>query len=107
MVGERAVEGLKKRLGPEDPQTLNAMFNLARTYYHLGEHQKSHKLLIWVIRLQKRYFGMKHPDTLMTRNELGISLCASKRHMAASQRLVENVLQAQREILGDEHAYTL
>ncbi|KAF2787875.1 hypothetical protein K505DRAFT_353565 [Melanomma pulvis-pyrius CBS 109.77] len=86
--GERAVDGLKKRLGPEDPRTLNAMFNLARTYHHLCEYEKCHKLLAWVLRLQKRFFGMKHPDTLMTRNELGISLCTKR-------------------ILGDEHAYTL
>ncbi|KAF2647561.1 TPR-like protein [Lophiostoma macrostomum CBS 122681] len=105
--GERAVNGLLKRLGPEDPITLNAMFNLARTYLHLGEHEKSRELLVWVLRLQKRFFGWKHPDTLMTRNELGINLCASKRHLRVAQRLVENVLQARREILGHEHAYTL
>jgi len=43
----------------------------------------------------------------MTRNELGISFLASKRHMAVAERLVANVLQARRRILGDEHAYTL
>ncbi|KAF2266736.1 TPR-like protein [Lojkania enalia] len=107
MTGERAVEGLTKRLGPADPKTLNAMFNLARTYLHLGEPEKCHKLLLWVLRLQKHFFGPNHPDTLMTRNELGISLCARKRHLAAAQRLLENVLKARREILGDEHAYTL
>lgn len=107
MTGERAVDGLTKRLGPEDPLTLNAMFNLARTYLHLGEEVKSHDLLIWVLRLQKRFFGMDHPDTLMTRNELGMLLCASKRHLLAAKRLVENVLQARTRILGEEHAYTL
>jgi tetratricopeptide (TPR) repeat protein len=105
--GERAVNGLEKRLGPEDPLTLNAMFNLARTYFHLGDEKKCHELLLWVLRRQKRYFGMKHPDTLMTRNELGMLLCASKRHLISAQRLVENVLQARRQILGEEHAYTL
>lgn len=107
MTGERAVDGLTRRLGHEDPRTLNAMFNLARTYLHLGEHEKSRNLLVSVLRVQKHFFGLKHPDTLMTRNELGICLCANKRHLAAAQRLVENVLQARREILGDEHAYTL
>jgi len=107
MTGERAVDGLKMRLGPEDPQTLSAMFNLARTYFHLGEVHKSRELLVWVLRLQKRFFGMRHPETLMTRNELGMLLCASKRHVFAAQRLVENVLKARREILGEEHAYTL
>jgi tetratricopeptide (TPR) repeat protein len=107
MTGERAVDGLKKRLGPDDPLTLNAMFNLARTYFHLGEEAKAHQLLVWVLRLQKRFFGMRHPDTLMTRNELGMLLCAGRRHLFAAQRLVENVLQARKQILGDEHAYTL
>ncbi|KNG45755.1 hypothetical protein TW65_07501 [Stemphylium lycopersici] len=107
MTGERAVDGLKIRLGPEDPQTLSAMFNLARTYFHLGEVHKSRELLVWVLRLQKRFFGMSHPETLMTRNELGMLLCASKRHLFAAQRLVENVLKARQKILGEEHAYTL
>lgn len=105
--GRRAVDGLRQRLGFEDPLTLKAMFNLGRTYLHLGEEEKSHELLVWVLRRQKRYFGMNHPDTLMTRNELGILLCASKRHLNAAQRLVENVLQARKRILGEEHAYTL
>lgn len=107
MTGERAVAGLTKRLGSEDPLTLKAMFNLARTYLHLGEEEKSRELLVWVLRRQKRFFGMTHPDTLMTRNELGMLLCASKRHLLAAQQLVENVLKARRQILGEEHAYTL
>lgn len=107
MTGERAVDGLQRQLGPEDPLTLNAMFNLARTYFHLGEEEKTRELLVWVLRLQKRFFGMKHPETLMTRNELGMLLCASKKHLLAAQRLVENVLQTRRQILGEEHAYTL
>jgi tetratricopeptide (TPR) repeat protein len=105
--GERAVAGLTQRLGPKDPLTLKAMFHLARTYMHLGEGEKCHQLLLWVLKYQKRFFGMNHPDTLMTRNELGMLLCASKRHLPAAQRLVENVLQARRQILGEEHAYTL
>ena len=107
MTGERAVDGLSTRLGPEDPLTLTAMFNLARTYFRLGEEEKSHELLVWVLKLQKKFFGMKHPDALMTRNELGMLLCASKRHLHAAQRLVENVLETRKQILGEEHAYTL
>ena len=35
--GERAFEGLMRHLDPGDPITLNAMFNLGRTYHHLRE----------------------------------------------------------------------
>lgn len=106
-VGERAVQGLRQKLGSEDPLTLNAMFNLARTYLHLGEQHLSHHTLVRVLRKRKRLFGLNHPDTLMTRNELGMSLCAQKKHLKAAEKLVENVLQARRRILGEEHAYTL
>jgi tetratricopeptide (TPR) repeat protein len=86
---------------------LKATFHLARTYLHLGEEVKCRELLVWVLRRQKRFFGMRHPDTLMTRNELGMLLCASKKYPFAVQKLVENVLQKRRQILGEEHAYTL
>ena len=105
--GERAVRGFTRRLGEEDPQTINAMFNLGRTYLHLGDHYKGHSLLVRVLRLQKHFFGMFHPDTLMTRNEVGMSLCLSKRHLAAAEQLVSNVLASRRKTLGEEHAYTL
>jgi hypothetical protein len=106
-VGERAVKGLVKHLGREDPRTLNAMFNLARTYLHLGDHRKSRDMLVYVLRMRKRFFGMNHPDTLMTRNELGILLCAQKKNLSLAERLVGNVLESRRKILGEEHAYTL
>ncbi|KAK0515736.1 hypothetical protein JMJ35_001770 [Cladonia borealis] len=93
--GERAVQGLLKRLGPDDPLTLTAMFNLARMYHHLRKQDTSRTLLIEVLRKRRRLFGPDHPDTLMTRNEL------------AAERLVSNVLAARKRILGEEHAYTL
>jgi len=105
--GERAVKGLMKRLGPDDPQTLNAMFNLARTYLHLGNPQQSLRLLVTVLQKRKRFFGMDHPDTLMTRNEIGMNLCAQKRRLAVAEKLVSNVLRSRKRILGEEHAYTL
>jgi len=105
--GERAVDGLLKYLGPEDPLTLNAMFNLARTYLHLGDLKKSQELLVWVLKKRKHFFGPDHPDTLMTRNELGMNFFAQKQHLAIAERLVANVLESRKRILGEEHAYTL
>ena len=105
--GERAVRGLTKRLGPDDPVTLSAMFNLARTYLHLGDPRASHRLLLRVIKRRKHFFGLDHPDTLMARNELGMCLCAQKKNLAAAEGLVSEVLKSRRKILGDEHAYTL
>ena len=105
--GEAAVEGLIKRLGPEDPKTLSAIFILARTYLHVGDQKTSHELLIWVLRKQKRFFGLEHPLTLLTRNEVGLTFHARRQHLAIAERLVTNVLKSRRKILGEDHAYTL
>ncbi|ETI21604.1 hypothetical protein G647_07951 [Cladophialophora carrionii CBS 160.54] len=105
--GERAVNGLLKRIGPDDPRTLNAMFNLGRTYLHIGDLEKAHKLLSTVLLKRKRLFGQNHPDTLMARNELGMSFCARKERLGVAERLVTNVHEARKQVLGEEHAYTL
>ncbi|KAI4256249.1 MAG: hypothetical protein L6R42_006326 [Xanthoria sp. 1 TBL-2021] len=107
VIGMRASAGLLKRLGPDDPITLNAMFNLARTLLHLREWDKAHDLLIPVLRKRKRLFGLNHPDTLMTRNELGVLYCERRQNLAIAERLVTNVLEARKVVLGEEHAYTL
>ncbi|KAG9249104.1 hypothetical protein BJ878DRAFT_151483 [Calycina marina] len=105
--GERALSGLLERLGPDDPLTLTAMFNLGRTYHHIGQVDRSHGLLVMVLKKRRAFFGPDHPETLMARNELGMNLLARKRHLAAAEQLVVKVIEARKRILGEEHAYTL
>ncbi|PVH80414.1 TPR-like protein [Cadophora sp. DSE1049] len=105
-VGERAVNGLTKHLGPDDPITLNAMFNLGRTYHHLREYKKSYEYLVCVVKKRKHFFGLDHPDTLMARTELGTSYHAFGR-ISLAEKMIGNVLEARKRTLGEEHAYTL
>ncbi|KAH7411336.1 hypothetical protein BKA64DRAFT_618271 [Cadophora sp. MPI-SDFR-AT-0126] len=105
-VGERAVKGLTKHLGPDDPITLNAMFNLGRTYHHLREYKKSYAYLVSVVKKRKHFFGLDHPDTLMARTELGTSYHAFGR-ISLAEKMIGNVLEARKRTLGEEHAYTL
>lgn len=105
--GERSVNGLMKRLGPEDPLTLTAMFNLGRTYRHLGNQRESHGLLIHVLRRWKRLFGLNHPDTLMARHELAMSYSIVKTRLPVAERIIFEVVEARKKVLGEEHAYTL
>ena len=105
--GERAVAGLVQRYGADDPLTLNAMFNLARTYFHLEETEKSEAILRYVLARREHFFGSDHPDTLMARNELGMNICAQKKGLLEAESLVQDVLGARKRVLGEEHAYTL
>ena len=70
------------------PLTLNAMFNLGRTYHHIGEITKSHALLVTVLRKRRLFFGLDHPLTLMARNELGMCLYARRAHLGAAEHLI-------------------
>ncbi|KAI0805386.1 hypothetical protein GGR55DRAFT_690707 [Xylaria sp. FL0064] len=105
--GERAVQALTRTYGFEDPLTLNAMFNLARTYLHLEEYQRSEILLKYVLAKREHFFGKDHPDTLMTRNELGMNMCTQRKELHEAESLVYDALQARKKVLGEEHAYTL
>ncbi|KAM0162911.1 hypothetical protein ACHAPG_001618 [Botrytis cinerea] len=105
--GQRAVYGLTKVLGYDDPQSLNAMFNLARTYLHLGEFEKSQELLAQVVQKREHWFGKEHPDTLMARNEQAMISVILKQDLVTAEREISDVLKARKETLGEEHAYTL
>jgi tetratricopeptide (TPR) repeat protein len=107
ITGKRAVEISTKYLGHDDPITLNAVFNLARTYLHLGEHAKSHNLLKDVLDKRMHFFGPEHPDTLMVRNELGMALCAQRLELSEAENHVHSTLESRKKVLGEEHAYTL
>ncbi|KAF7868847.1 uncharacterized protein EAF02_009583 [Botrytis sinoallii] len=105
--GQRAVYGLTKVLGHDDPQSLNAMFNLARTYLHLGEFEKSQELLAQVVQKREHWFGKEHPDTLMARNEKAMISVILKQDLLTAESEISDVLKARKETLGEEHAYTL
>lgn len=40
----------------------------------------------------------------MTRNELGVLYCERRQNLAIAERLVSNVLEARKVVLGEEHA---
>ncbi|ESZ89962.1 hypothetical protein SBOR_9652 [Sclerotinia borealis F-4128] len=106
-IGKRAVYGLTKLLGDDDPRSLGAMFNLARAHLHLGDLKESQELLVQVLKKRRHFFGSEHPDTLMTRNELAMSFVARKTHLVAADRIISNVLKTRTHVFGEEHAYTL
>ncbi|KAK8058355.1 hypothetical protein PG994_008803 [Apiospora phragmitis] len=107
MAGSRAVDRLTHMLGRDDPITLSAMFNLARTYLHIGRHEESYRLLSHVLHRRLHYFGPSHPETLMAKNELGMNLCAQKTRLHEAQSLVLEVVEERKRVLGEDHAYTL
>jgi len=105
--GQRAVRGMEKQLDQDDPRLWSAMFNLGRTLRHLGDLANAHQLLRHVVMKRKIRFGPKHPETLMARNELGMSFWSRKQRLDIAEKIVANVLEARKTVLGRDHAYTL
>lgn len=107
IAGERAMTGLSRDLGRNHLLTLDATFNLGRTYRHLGMLTEAHLLLVFVLQQRKQTLGLDHPDTLMVKNEVAMNLCSRRVFLALSERWAREVHASRSHLLGEEHAYTL
>jgi tetratricopeptide (TPR) repeat protein len=96
----------KKVLGPEHPQTLTSMNNLAGLYQSQGKYQAAEPLYEETLQLRKKVLGAEHPDTLTSMNNLAY-LYESQGKYEAADPLYEETLQLRKKVLGEEHPHTL
>ncbi len=74
---ERALELRRRVLGPEHPDTLMSMNNLAELYWDRGEYEKAEPLLTQALEVKRRVLGPEHPDTLTSMNNLAVAVQGS------------------------------
>jgi hypothetical protein len=60
----------KRVLGPEHPDTLASMNNLAVIYWNQGRWSEVEELNVQIMEIRKRVLGPEHPDTLTSMNNL-------------------------------------
>jgi eukaryotic-like serine/threonine-protein kinase len=101
-----ALDLCKAKLGPDHPDTLRNMNNLASSYADLGRLQEALALREETLKLQRAKLGPDHPDTLRSMNNLGNSYAALGRHQEALA-LRETTLELRRAKLGPDHPDTL
>jgi len=94
------------KLGPDHPDTLTSMNNLANSYTALGRHADALKLREETLTLLKAKLGPDHPDTLTSMNNLATSYAALGRH-ADALKLREETLTLRKAKLGPDHPDTL
>jgi eukaryotic-like serine/threonine-protein kinase len=92
--------------GPEHPDTLLAMHNLAISYNYVGRRDEAIKLGEQVLALRRKTLGPEHPDTLKTMNNLAVSYDEAGR-LDETLKLREEVLALSRKINGPEDADTI
>ncbi|MCA9288769.1 MAG: serine/threonine protein kinase [Phycisphaerales bacterium] len=65
-LGEEVVEGYRRVLGPEHPDTLTAANNLAIQRSTMGDNQAAEALFREVLEARRRTLGSEHADTLVS-----------------------------------------
>jgi serine/threonine protein kinase len=110
---QRAVEHLEKaralreaELGPDDPDTLETMNDLAMAYQETDRIREAIGLMEETLRRQKAKLGSNHPHTLNSMNNLAAAYYADAR-LDQATRLWRETLNLRRAHLGDEHHETL
>ncbi|KAN0087167.1 putative kinesin [Elaphomyces granulatus] len=102
----QVMETRKTVLGPEHPDTLTNIHNLASTYQNQGRWTEAEKLLVQVMETSKTVLGPEHPDTLTSMHNLASTYQAQGRWTEAEKLFVQ-VIETRRTVLEPEHPSTL
>ncbi|KXJ89485.1 P-loop containing nucleoside triphosphate hydrolase protein [Microdochium bolleyi] len=102
----QAVDLWRALLGPDHPDTLDSMSNLASTYWSQGRWEEAEKLDIEVIETRKTKLGASHPNTLTCMNNLAATYWNQGRWDEAEKLEVE-VMETSKTKLGASHPNTL
>ena len=76
----KACATLAAVLGPDHPETLTGMNNLALSYHDAGRNDRAMKLREETLALMRARLGPDHPGTLAGMNNLAISYYAAGQH---------------------------
>jgi serine/threonine protein kinase/tetratricopeptide (TPR) repeat protein len=95
----------KAKLGPDHPDTLTSMSNLANSYDSLGRYDDALKLREDALARQKAKLGPAHRLTLRTMHSLGNSYMLHDRFLD-ELKLREETLTLMKATLGPQHPFT-
>jgi len=65
-MAREVLEGRKRRLGPDNPDTLDSMNDLAGLLLHLGQLDEAEKMLPETLAGMRKAHGPTHPDVATT-----------------------------------------
>jgi tetratricopeptide (TPR) repeat protein len=103
---EKARATRQARLGPDHPDTLQSMSNLAMAYQTAGKRDQALSLFDETLRLRKARLGPDHPDTLQSMNDVAVVYQdAGKQDLALP--LLKETLKLMKARLGPDHPDTL
>jgi tetratricopeptide (TPR) repeat protein len=96
----------EKVLGPEHPDTLASINNLAGSLYQQRRFAEAEAIDRQTLQLKEKILGPEHPDTLMSMNNFA-NLLYQQGRFAEAEAIYRRTLQLKKKILGPEHPDTL
>ncbi|KAL4998951.1 hypothetical protein BDV10DRAFT_63008 [Aspergillus recurvatus] len=96
----------KQVLGPDHPDTLTSMANLASTYRNQGRLKEAEELEVQVIASLKQVLWPEHPSTLTAMVNLA-STYRRRGQWKKAEELLEQVIVTRKQVLGPDHPDTL
>jgi tetratricopeptide (TPR) repeat protein len=96
----------KTVLGPDHPNTLTSMSNLASTYWNQGRWKEAESLGLQVMEASKTVLGPDHPNTLTSMGNLA-STYWNQGRLKEAESLGVQVMEASKTVLGPDHRDTL
>jgi tetratricopeptide (TPR) repeat protein/tRNA A-37 threonylcarbamoyl transferase component Bud32 len=103
---EKARQTFQDHLGPDDPETLNSMHNLARAYEAAGQSDLALPLYEETLAKRTATLGPDHVDTLHSMNNVANAYWAAGR-LDRAVPLYEQTLAKREALLGLDHADTI
>ena len=103
---QKVLEGKTSVLGPEHPDTLTSVNNLAPALSREGRYNEAKHMLLEVLQLRTTVLGTEHPDTLISMNHLA-SVLSCEGKFEDAETLYRQTLRLGEAILGEQHSLTL
>jgi tetratricopeptide (TPR) repeat protein len=102
----RSLDIRLKQFGPEHPDTVTSMNNLAEALGSQGKYEAAEAMLRRTLELREKVLGPEHPDTLTSMNSLAGILKGQGKYEAA-EVMLRRTLELKEKVLGPEHPATL
>ena len=102
----RVIQGRKKVLGPEYPDTLMSMNGLATVLSNQGKHEEAEETSQCVLELRGSVLGKDHPDTLISMDNLA-SMYSTQAQWKEAEDLFVKVMKTRKRMFGEEFPDTL
>lgn len=105
-LAQAALETRRRTLGPDHPDTLAAINELANVYWFQDRFAEAEPLFVEVVEKRTRILGENHKDTLKANYDLA-SLYGRQKRWQEAEQLQRRVLASQQQLLGNRHPDTL